>query len=77
MFQGNRAEARELNATLRFDPRQIDAVVVSHAHLDHIGRLPLLVAHQYDKPIFATPALSQGRLLIRTPRHLWCIGATH
>ncbi|MGH7584542.1 MAG: MBL fold metallo-hydrolase RNA specificity domain-containing protein, partial [Gemmatimonadales bacterium] len=56
MFQGNRAEARELNATLRFDPRQIDAVVVSHAHIDHIGRLPLLVAHQYDKPIFATPA---------------------
>ena len=56
MFQGNRAQARELNATLRFDPRQLDAVVVSHAHIDHIGRLPLLAAHQFDKPIYATPA---------------------
>jgi len=56
MFQGKRADARALNATLRFDPRQIDAVIVSHAHIDHIGRLPLLAAHQFDKPIYATPA---------------------
>jgi len=36
-----------------------------------------LARNALDEPIFATPALSQGRLLIRTPRHLWCIGATH
>lgn len=56
LFQGHRAEAAALNANLPFDPRRIDAVVVSHAHMDHIGRLPLLVRHGYHGPIYATPA---------------------
>ena len=56
LFQGHRAEATALNANLPFDPRRIDAVVVSHAHIDHIGRLPLLVRHGYHGPIYATPA---------------------
>ena len=56
LFQGRRAEAAALNANLPFDPRRIDAIVVSHAHIDHIGRLPLLVRHGYHGPIYATPA---------------------
>ena len=56
LFQGRRAEAASLNATLPFDARRIDAVVVSHAHIDHVGRLPLLVRHGYHGPIYATPA---------------------
>jgi metallo-beta-lactamase family protein len=56
LFQGHRAEAASLNANLPFDPRRIDAIVVSHAHIDHIGRLPLLVRHGYHGPIYATPA---------------------
>ncbi len=56
LFQGRREESRRLNATLAFDPRSIDAVVLSHAHIDHAGRLPLLAAHQFDHPIHATPA---------------------
>jgi len=56
LFQGRRAEARELNARLPFDARMIDAVVVSHAHIDHTGRLPLLVREGYHNPIIATPA---------------------
>lgn len=56
LFQGHRAEAAALNTNLPFDPRRIDAVVVSHAHIDHIGRLPLLVRHGYHGPIYATPA---------------------
>jgi metallo-beta-lactamase family protein len=56
LFQGHRAEAAALNANLPFDPRRIDAIVVSHAHIDHIGRLPLLVRHGYHGPIYATPA---------------------
>ncbi|HEV8599324.1 MAG TPA: MBL fold metallo-hydrolase [Gemmatimonadales bacterium] len=56
LFQGRRTEAAALNANLPFDPRRIDAIVVSHAHIDHIGRLPLLVRHGYHGPIYATPA---------------------
>ena len=56
LFQGHRAEANALNRNLPFDPRRIDAIVVSHAHIDHNGRLPLLVRHGFHGPIFATPA---------------------
>lgn len=56
LFQGHREEARRLNAVLPFDPRHLDAIVLSHAHIDHSGRLPLLVAKQYDGPIHCTPA---------------------
>lgn len=56
LFQGHRAEARALNAELPLDPRRIDAVVLSHAHIDHAGRLPLLVRHGFHGPIYATPA---------------------
>ena len=52
LFQGKREESNRLNATLPFDPRQLDAIILSHAHIDHAGRLPLFGAHQYDKPIF-------------------------
>jgi metallo-beta-lactamase family protein len=56
MFQGHREESRRLNTELLFDPRQLDAVVLSHAHIDHAGRLPLLAARQYGGPIHATAA---------------------
>jgi metallo-beta-lactamase family protein len=56
LFQGHREDAAQLNASEPFDPRQLDAVVLSHAHIDHSGRLPLLVSRQLDKPIYATPA---------------------
>jgi metallo-beta-lactamase family protein len=56
LFQGHRAEARELNASLPFDPRRLDGVVVSHAHIDHTGRLPLLVSRGFHGPVYATPA---------------------
>jgi len=56
LFQGRRAEARALNANLPIDPRRIDAVILSHAHIDHSGRLPLLVSHGFHGPIYATAA---------------------
>ncbi len=56
LFQGHRAETHELNARLPFDPRRLDGVVLSHAHIDHAGRLPLLVRHGFHGPIHATPA---------------------
>ena len=39
-----------------FDPQEIDAVVLSHAHLDHSGYLPLLVRLGYERPIYCTAA---------------------
>ena len=56
LFQGHRAEARGLNAKVPFDARRIDGVVLSHAHIDHAGRLPLLVREGFHGPIYATPA---------------------
>ena len=55
-FQGHRKEARELNSMLPFDAVSIDAVVLSHAHLDHCGMLPLLVKNGFRGNIFSTPA---------------------
>ena len=56
LFQGRRAEARQLNFDLPIDPRRLDAIILSHAHIDHSGRLPLLVRHGFHSPIYATPA---------------------
>jgi metallo-beta-lactamase family protein len=56
MFQGRRAESRAKNVALPLPVEQIDAVVLSHAHIDHSGRLPLLAARGYRGPIYATAA---------------------
>jgi metallo-beta-lactamase family protein len=56
LFQGHRLESYRLNSELSFDPRRIDAVIASHAHIDHTGRLPLLVSRGFHGPIYATPA---------------------
>ncbi|HJU76174.1 MAG TPA: MBL fold metallo-hydrolase [Gemmatimonadaceae bacterium] len=56
MFQGRRRESFEKNRRLLVDVKEIDAVVASHAHIDHIGRLPVLTRAGYDKKIWATPA---------------------
>ena len=56
LFQGRRAESREKNARLPMDTDRISAIVLSHAHIDHAGRLPLLSSRGYTGTIFATPA---------------------
>lgn len=56
MVQGKRQEARKLNSEFPFDVMSIDAVVLSHAHLDHSGKLPRLVKNGYDNSIFSTSA---------------------
>ena len=49
----------------------LDAVVLSHAHIDHSGRLPLLVRRGFRGPIFATPAsIDLARVLLRDAAHL-------
>ena len=56
MYQGHRDEAFQRNSTFPFDPRTIDAVVLSHAHIDHSGNLPGLVHHGFTGKIFCTAA---------------------
>jgi metallo-beta-lactamase family protein len=56
MFQGRRSETRAKNAELPLPIDEIDAVVLSHAHIDHSGRLPLLTRHGYVGPIYCTGA---------------------
>ncbi|MCU0656117.1 MAG: MBL fold metallo-hydrolase [Polyangiaceae bacterium] len=56
LFQGHRRESFERNRHLPFRPRDLDAVVLSHAHIDHSGALPMLARGQFRGSIFATPA---------------------
>lgn len=56
LFQGRRAEANERNRNFPFDPKSIDAIVLSHAHIDHSGNLPGIVKQGFRGPIYSTPA---------------------
>lgn len=56
IYQGRRKLAFQRNRNLPFDPRSIDAVVLSHAHIDHAGNIPSLVKNGYTGPIYATHA---------------------
>jgi len=66
MYQGKRSESYERNLNFRFDPRSVDAVLLSHAHIDHSGNLPNLVKQGYEGKIYATRATAElGGLMIR------------
>ncbi len=56
MFQGHRKEEKDKNENLLFDPAELDAVILSHAHIDHSGILPLLAKRGYKGPIYCTHA---------------------
>ncbi|TMQ70865.1 MAG: MBL fold metallo-hydrolase [Candidatus Eisenbacteria bacterium] len=59
LYQGHREEADRVNRTFAEAPAELDTVVVSHAHLDHSGNLPTLVAHGYGGRIHVTPATAE------------------
>ena len=59
LFQGGRREEAGNRAPFPFDPAQIDAVVLSHAHIDHSGRIPLLVKQGFKGPVYAQNATKE------------------
>jgi metallo-beta-lactamase family protein len=56
LYQGRRGETYIRNLNFAYDPRRVDAVILSHAHIDHCGNLPNLVKNGYAGPIYAVPA---------------------
>lgn len=56
LFQGRRAETEARNRRLPVPPGELDAIVLSHAHIDHAGRIPFLVAQGFQGTIHGTPA---------------------
>lgn len=55
-YQGAREESRRRNREFPFKPKEIDLVLLSHAHIDHCGNLPNLVKQGFTGPIYCTPA---------------------
>jgi metallo-beta-lactamase family protein len=71
MFQGRRKEAEQRNRSFPFPANSIDAVVLSHAHIDHSGRLPLLVKNGFRGPIYANSAtIDLCNAMLRDTAHI-------
>jgi metallo-beta-lactamase family protein len=56
LYQGHREEAERINRTFPFKPKDIKAVILSHAHIDHSGNLPNLLKRGFAGPIYCTRA---------------------
>lgn len=56
MFQGKRKASREKNQNFPIDASSVDAAILSHAHFDHCGAIPLLVKNGFSNNIYSTPA---------------------
>ncbi len=66
LFQGRRKDTYQKNTSFHYDPAEIDAMILSHSHIDHSGNIPNLVKHGFNGPIYATlatAALCQVMLL--------------
>ncbi|MCX7085854.1 MAG: MBL fold metallo-hydrolase [Methylococcales bacterium] len=71
LFQGSRENEKQNSTEFPFDPASIDAVVLSHAHLDHCGRLPKLLKEGFTGKLFLTEAsFSLLELMLRDSVHL-------
>lgn len=71
MFQGGREAAGRNRAPFAFDPRSIDFVLLTHAHIDHSGLLPKLWRDGFRGPIYTTPATAELlEIMLRDSAHI-------
>jgi metallo-beta-lactamase family protein len=71
LYQGRRKRAYEINRHFHFEPDEIDAVILSHAHIDHSGNLPHLVKNGYHGSIYTTPASAHlANILLMDSGHI-------
>jgi metallo-beta-lactamase family protein len=71
LYQGGRELDEENSDDFGFDPRQIDFLLLTHAHLDHCGRVPLLVKRGFKGEIVTTAASRElARLVMLDSAHL-------
>lgn len=64
LFQGLGKDTIRLNSEWGFDPREVDLVVLSHAHIDHVGLLPRLFRDGFRGRVWCTPATADLALLL-------------
>ncbi len=78
MFQGRREEANARNRNLPFDPRTVDRMILSHAHIDHSGNIPTLCRSGYTGDILCTSATRDlANVMLRDSAHIQMSDAEH
>jgi metallo-beta-lactamase family protein len=71
LYQGSRAESNDRNRNFPFDPARIDAMILSHAHIDHSGNLPHLIKKGYRGPIHTIDATAHlSNLMLMDSGHI-------
>lgn len=71
LYQGRRADTYSRNLNFRYNPQDVDAVILSHAHIDHSGNLPNLVKQGFEGHIFATHATADlASLMLADSGHI-------
>lgn len=70
-FQGKRSETYDKNKNFKFNPAEVDALILSHAHIDHSGNIPNLVSKGFNGLIYATSAtVDLCQIMLRDSAHL-------
>lgn len=71
LFQGRRKDTYEKNKHLKFSPNEIDALILSHAHIDHSGNIPHLVKNGFNGSIFTTSAtIDLCKIMLEDSAHI-------
>ncbi len=71
LYQGKRDDFYSFNQKFQFSPHKIDALLLSHAHIDHSGNIPNLVKQGFDNPIYATRATCElTEIMLQDSAHI-------